>query len=147
MECTIEKVCEQKFDGIEKNFNEKISVANHRISDLENKSEEINNINNVLVELQLLSKLQREDGVKRDKSVEEMNKTQFEISNTLKILADNLSKTDVNVDKLDQKVDKLDQKVDTISDKDKVSILEFIKKFLYAGAGAAIALGVTKLFN
>lgn len=127
--------------------NEKFKVANHRIDDLENKTDEINNINNVLVELKLLTKLQREDGVKRDKAIEDMNKTQFEISNTLKTLADNLSKTDVNVDKLDQKVDKLDQKVDTISDKDKVSLLDFLKRLLYAGAGAIIALSVPKLFS
>ena len=127
--------------------NEKFKVANHRIDDLENKTDEINNINNVLVELKLLTKLQREDGVKRDKAVEDMNKTQFEISNTLKTLADNLNKTDGNVDKLDKKVDKLGEKVDTFSDKDKVSLLDFFKKLLYVGAGGAITLGVTKLFS
>lgn len=153
-ECEQVKICEKIFEGID----EKIKVANHRIDDLENKSEEINSINKVLVELQLLTKLQREDGVKRDmaienmnKNQEEMNKNQIEITNTLKTLAVNLGQTDTNVDKLDKKVDNLDKKIDSVSDKDKISLIDLGKKILYgsilAGAGVVGTLIVTKLFS
>lgn len=166
MECTIEKVCEQKFenietkydnkiDGIEKNFDEKFKVANHRISDLEVKTEEINSISNVLVELQLLSKLQREDGVKRDKLFEELNKNQIEISNTLKTLTDSLNKTDASVDKLDKKVDEnnkeLNKKVDEIKQDNTIKVSDITKKVIFGvicttfGVGATII--VTKIMN
>jgi predicted RNase H-like nuclease (RuvC/YqgF family) len=106
--CEQPKICEKVFENID----EKFKVTNHRINDLENKTEEMNNINKILVELQILTKLQREDGVKRDKAIEEMNKNQeemnknqIEITNTLKTLADNLNQTDDNVGKLSKKIE------------------------------------------
>lgn len=142
-DCLQIDVCEKVFENIE----EKIKVANHRIDDLEGRAEEINKISNVLVELQLLIKLQREDSLNRDKTVESINKSQIEITNTLKTLANNLNQTEINVDKLDKKVDSLDKKIDSVSSKDKISLLELFKKLIYAGFGVAIGLGVTKLFS
>ena len=78
-DCTQKEVCEQKFLIQE----EKLKTANHRIEDLVNKTEEINNIANTLSKLELLTTLQRDDSIKRDKAIDDMNKTQIQITNTL----------------------------------------------------------------
>lgn len=141
-ECPQVDVCEKTFE----NFEEKIKVANHRIDDLETKTEEINGINNTLAKLETLVCLQREDSIKRDKAIEEMNKnqredsfkrdgairemskTQVEINNTLIMLANSIKKTDDNVDQLDEKVDKLDDKFDEISKDNNINILQLLKE-------------------
>ena len=57
--------------------------------------------------MEVLYTLQREDSVKRDKSIEDMNKTQIEITNTLKTLTESINKTDKSVDNLDKKLIKI----------------------------------------
>ena len=135
-DCTQKEVCEQKFLIQE----EKIKTANHRIDDLENKTEEINNIANTLSRMEILVSLQRDDSIKRDKAIDEMNKTQIRITNTLQTLSENLSKTDASVDKLDKKVD-------DISNNSNINIMSFLKKFIYFAIGSGVTIGLTKLFS
>lgn len=139
------QICEKIFNGID----EKFKVSNHRIEDLENKTVEINNINNVLVELQLLTKLQREDSIKRDKSIDEMNKTQIEITNTLRTLAENLNKTDINVDKLSKKIDmnneEVNKKFDDINKDNNINVPQLIKKGVEWLIVASLGIGGTYL--
>ena len=146
-ECLQIDVCEKSFE----NINEKIKVSNNRLKDLENKIEEVNSIKNVLVELQLLTKLQREDSIKRDKAIEDMNRNQIEITNTLKTLSENLNKTDINVDKLAEKVDinniELNKKVDDISN-DNIIKLSTIGKYLFFGTlGSGMTILLTRLIG
>jgi len=146
-ECLQIDVCEKSFE----NINEKIKVSNNRLKDLENKIEEVNSIKNVLVELQLLTKLQREDSIKRDKAIEDMNRNQIEITNTLKTLSENLNKTDINVDKLAEKVDinniQLNKKVDDISN-DNIIKLSTIGKYLFFGTlGSGMTILLTRLLG
>lgn len=135
-DCTQKEVCEQKFLIQE----EKNKVINHRIDDLENKTEEINSIANTLSRLELLVSLQRDDSIKRDKAIDEMNKTQIIITNTLQTLSENLSKTDASVDKLDKKVD-------DISNNSNINIMSFLKKFIYFAIGSGVTISLTKLFS
>jgi len=101
--CEQPKICEKIFEGI----NEKFKVSNHRISDLEQRTEEIHSINNVLIELQLLTKLQREDGIKRDKLVSDISENQTKISNSLDILSSRINNTEISVEKLNKKLDEI----------------------------------------
>ncbi|MDD4469254.1 MAG: hypothetical protein PHR29_04860 [Acholeplasmataceae bacterium] len=135
-DCTQKEVCEQKFLIQE----EKLKTANHRIEDLVNKTEEINNIANTLSKLELLTTLQRDDSIKRDKAIDDMNKTQIQITNTLQTLSENLSKTD-------EGLNKLDKKVDDISNNSNINIITFIKKIIYVAIGSGITLSLTKLFS
>lgn len=144
-DCNAEKICEQKFLGLE----EKIKVVNHRIGDLEMRSEEINNIKNVLIELQLLTKLQREDSIKRDIAIENMNKTQVEITNTLKTLSENLNKTDKNVEKLNEKVEKtndeLNKKIGEMNKDNNISVGSIVKYAAFGFLGSGITLAIAQL--
>jgi len=88
----------------------------------------------------LLTTLQRDDSIKRDKAIDDMNKTQIQITNTLQTLSENLSKTDASVDKLDKKVD-------DISNNSNINIMRFLKKFIYVAIGSGITLSLTKLFS
>ncbi len=154
-ECAIEQVqvCNKSFENIE----EKIKVQNHRIEDLENKTEEINNIGKVLVELQLLTQLQREDSIKRDKAIEDMNKTQndmnknqIEITNTLKTLTASINKTDEAVVKLDEKVDgnqkETNNKFDEMSKNNSIDVPSLIKKIIMVTITVVITSGITYAF-
>lgn len=144
--CQQPLICEKVFLGIE----EKFKVSNHRIEDLENQTQEINNINNTLSRLETLISLQREDSLKRDKSIEAMNKTQIEITNTLKTLSESLSKTDKNVDKLNKKVDenheKFNKKFDDISKDNNISIFQIIKYIIFGSIGVGIGIIIPKIF-
>lgn len=144
--CQQPLICEKVFLGIE----EKFKVSNHRIEDLENQTQEINDINNTLSRLETLISLQREDSFKRDKSIEAMNKTQIEITNTLKTLSESLSKTDKNVDKLNKKVDenheKFNKKFDDISKDNNISIFQIIKYIIFGSIGVGIGIIIPKIF-
>lgn len=144
--CQQPLICEKVFLGIE----EKFKVSNHRIEDLENQTQEINDINNTLSRLETLISLQREDSLKRDKSIEAMNKTQIEITNTLKTLSESLSKTDKNVDKLNKKVDenheKFNKKFDDISKDNNISIFQIIKYIIFGSIGVGIGIIIPKIF-
>ena len=98
-ECEQPKICAEIF----KSEDDKIKVANHRIEDLENQTNKIYDIGNVLSELQLLTKLQREDGIKRDKLIADINENQTKISNSLDILSTRINNTEVSVEKLNKK--------------------------------------------
>lgn len=145
--CEQPKICAEIFKSVD----EKIKVANHRIDDLEGKTEEINSINNVLVELQLLTKLQREDGIKRDVMIEEFNKNQTEITNTLKVLSDNLSKTDKTVEKLDDKIDKYNEetniKFGEITQDNSIKLSDIGKKILFGLLCGGVGILATKIFG
>lgn len=153
--CEQPKICAEIF----KNYDGKIKVANHRINDLEEKTEEINSINNILTELKTLTQLQREDSLKRDQSIQSMNKTQIEMINTLRTLSENLNKTDKSVEKLNEKVDRnyestnekfnevskvTNEKINEITDDKNISINYLIKKIitgaLLMGAGAIASI-------
>jgi hypothetical protein len=103
--CEQMQICEKVFDSIDDRF----KVIHHRVDEIEGETKEINNISktisNTLTKLEILVELQRNDSVKRDNSIDEMNKIQIEITNTLKTLAINQNKTDENVDKLSKKFD------------------------------------------
>ena len=135
-DCGQKDVCDEIFKSVE----DKFKVLHHRMDGLEEKTEEINSINNVLVELQLLTKLQREDGVKRDKTIEDMNKNQIEITNTLKTLAENLSKTDSNVDKLSKKFDEM-------SNDGSIKINEIIKYAIFTLIGSGVGVWLVNVLK
>lgn len=133
--CEQPKICEKVFEGIDERF----KVSNHRIEDLENKTEEINGINNTLAKLEILISLQREDSIKRDKSIAEMSKTQIEITNTLKDLANNLNKTEENVDKLSKKVDE-------INNDNNIKINSILKYIIMIVISSGITYWLTQAF-
>lgn len=137
------QICEKIFNGID----EKFKVNNHRIEDLENKAIEINNINNVLVELQLLTKLQREDSIKRDKSIDEMNKTQIEITNTLKSLSSNLNKTDGNVEDLKDEIKDIKNNLKESDKNSNINVTKLIKNAILICLSTGIGFGLAKLFG
>jgi len=146
-ECPQVEICEKSFENIE----EKFKVANHRIGDLETKTEEINRNNNTLAKMEVLISLQREDSLRRDKSIDEMNKTQIEITNTLVTLTNSIKKTDESVDKLDKKVDandeKLNRKVDDISKDNNINILQVIKYIILTLTSVGVGIWLTKVFG
>lgn len=145
--CEQKDVCEKVFDGID----EKFKVVNNRIKDLENKSEEINSIDKTLAKMEVLYALQRDDSVKRDKSIEDMNKTQIEITNTLKTLTESINKTDKSVDNLDKKVDKnnedLTKKIEEITKDNTISIPQTVKYIFITILGTGIGLGIAQLWQ
>lgn len=154
MECKQKEVCDEIFNLIE----EKINVANHRIYDLEQKESQINIIANTLTKLETIICLLREDCVKRDLIVDDMNKSQQEIANTLKILSNNLNKTDESVEGLNKKVDKLNEKVDKNNEKlnvkfkeiisdNHIKVSDIVKKALWILLGGALTVGVYHLFG
>ena len=131
--CQQPLICGKEFEKIE----EKFKVSNHRIEDLENQAEKIYDISKVLSELQLLTKLQREDGLKRDKIIVEINENQIKISNSLDILSNRMNNTDLNVDKLSKKIDE-------VSSDNKLKLSDIIKNgimiALSMGFGAVISM-------
>lgn len=132
-ECEQPKICAEIFKSVD----DKIKVANHRIEDLENQTNKIYDIGNVLSELQLLTKLQREDGIKRDKLIADINENQTKISNSLDILSNRINNTEVSVDKLNKKIDE-------VSNDNKMKVSDIIKNLIILGLsmgfGAIIGL-------
>lgn len=132
-ECEQPKICAEIFKSVD----DKIKVANHRIEDLENQTNKIYDIGNVLSELQLLTKLQREDGLKRDKLIADINDNQTKISNSLDILSNRINNTEVSVDKLNKKIDE-------VSNDNKMKVSDIIKNLIILGLsmgfGAIIGL-------
>lgn len=132
-ECEQPKICAEIFKSVD----DKIKVANHRIEDLENQTNKIYDIGNVLSELQLLTKLQREDGIKRDKLIADINENQTKISNSLDILSTRINNTEVSVEKLNKKIDE-------VSNDNKMKVSDIIKNLIILGLsmgfGAIIGL-------
>lgn len=132
-ECEQPKICAEIFKSVD----DKIKVANYRIEDLENQTNKIYDIGNVLSELQLLTKLQREDGIKRDKLIADINENQTKISNSLDILSTRINNTEVSVEKLNKKIDE-------VSNDNKMKVSDIIKNLIILGLsmgfGAIIGL-------
>lgn len=132
-ECEQPKICAEIFKSIDDRF----KVLHHRADDLDEKTEEINNINNVLVRLETLVSLQREDGIKRDKLIADINENQTKISNSLDILSNRINNTEVSVDKLNKKIDE-------VSNDNKMKVSDIIKNLIILGLsmgfGAIIGL-------
>jgi uncharacterized protein (DUF342 family) len=132
-ECEQPKICAEIFKSVD----EKIKVANHRIEDLENQTNKIYDIGNVLSELQLLTKLQREDGIKRDKLISDINENQTKISNSLDILSNRINNTEVSVEKLNKKIDE-------VSNDNKMKLSDIFKNLIIIamsmGFGAVVSL-------
>lgn len=137
------KICEKIFDGV----NDKIKSTNYRIDDLENKTQEINGINNTLARMEVLISLQREDSIKRDKTIDDMHISQLEITSTLKTLAESINRTDESVDKLDKKVDAnneaLNRKFDIVSEDNIIKISDINKKTIFGVICGSVGVGVT----
>ena len=132
-ECEQPKICAEIFKSVD----DKIKVANHRIEDLENQTNKIYDIGNVLSELQLLTKLQREDGIKRDKLIADINENQTKISNSLDILSNRINNTEVSVEKLNKKIDE-------VSNDNKMKLSDIFKNLIIIamsmGFGAVVSL-------
>ncbi len=132
-DCGQKDVCAEIFKSVDDRF----KVLHHRVDDVEEKAEEIKDMNKILTELQLLVSLQRQDGIKRDEMINEFNINQIKITNTLESLANKLNNTDSNVDKLSQKVD-------AISNDNKMKLSDIIKNgiviALSMGFGAVISM-------
>ena len=132
-ECEQPKICAEIFKSIDDRF----KVLHHRADDLDEKTEEINNINNVLVRLETLVSLQREDGIKRDKLIADINENQTKISNSLDILSTRINNTEVSVEKLNKKIDE-------VSNDNKMKVSDIIKNLIILGLsmgfGAIIGL-------
>jgi uncharacterized protein (DUF342 family) len=132
-ECEQPKICAEIF----KNIDDRFKVLHHRADDLDEKTEEINNINNVLVRLETLVSLQREDGIKRDKLIADINENQTKISNSLDILSNRINNTEVSVEKLNKKIDE-------VSNDNKMKVSDIIKNLIILGLsmgfGAIIGL-------
>lgn len=132
-ECEQPKICAEVFKSVD----EKFKVANHRIDDLESQVDKIHDITNVLSELQLLTKLQREDGLKRDKLIAEISENQAKISNSLDVLSNRMNSTEVSVEKLSKKIDE-------VSNDNKMKLSDIIKNLLIIamsmGFGAIVSV-------
>jgi chromosome segregation ATPase len=131
--CEQPKICAEVFKSVD----EKFKVANHRIDDLESQVDKIHDIANVLSELQLLTKLQREDGLKRDKLIAEISENQAKISNSLDVLSNRMNSTEVSVEKLSKKIDE-------VSNDNKMKLSDIIKNLLIIamsmGFGAVVSM-------
>ena len=132
-ECEQPKICAEIF----KNIDDRFKVLHHRADDLDEKTEEINNINNVLVRLETLVSLQREDGIKRDKLIADINENQTKISNSLDILSNRIDNTEVSVEKLNKKIDE-------VSNDNKMKLSDIFKNLIIIamsmGFGAVVSL-------
>lgn len=132
-ECEQPKICAEVF----KNIDEKIKVVNYRIDDLENQTNKIYDITSVLSELQLLTKLQREDGIKRDKLIAEISENQAKISNSLDVLSNRMNSTEVSVEKLSKKIDE-------VSSDNKMKLSDIFKNLIIIamsmGFGAIVSM-------
>jgi len=131
--CEQAKICAEVF----KNIDEKIKVANHRIDDLESQTNKIYDITSVLSELQLLTKLQREDGIKRDKLIAEISENQAKISNSLDVLSNRMNSTEVSVEKLSKKINE-------VSSDNKMKLSDIFKNLIIIamsmGFGAIVSM-------
>lgn len=132
-DCGQKEVCNEIFKSVDNRF----KALHHRVDGIEEKTEEIKDMNKILTELQLLVSLQRKDGIKRDEMINEFNINQIKITNTLESLANKLNNTDLNVDKLSRKIDE-------ISNDNKMKLSDIIKNgiviALSMGFGAVISM-------
>jgi septation ring formation regulator EzrA len=160
-DCKQAEVCEQKFANLEEKieaFNkltdEKIRVANHRIEDVEIECKKIGDVQNVLSELKVLVGLQREDGLKRDKMIQEFNHSQFKITQTLDCLANKLAKTDDNVEKIAEEVSQMEEKISDLKQdnvnqmkENSISIPTLVKYFIAGGIGAILTVFIERIVS
>lgn len=132
-DCGQKEVCNEIFKSVDDRF----KALHYRVDGVEEKTEEIKDMNKILTELQLLVSLQRQDGIKRDEMINEFNINQIKITNTLESLANKLTNTNSNVDELSQKVD-------AISDDNKMKLSDIIKNLLIIamsmGFGAVVSM-------
>jgi methyl-accepting chemotaxis protein len=113
------KICAEVFKSVDDRF----KVLHHRVDTVEEKTEEINSINNVLARLETLVTLQQEDGIRRDKLIAEISETQAKISNSLDVLSSRINSTETSVDKLSKKIDE-------VSNDNKMKLSDIIKNLL-----------------
>ena len=135
-ECEQPKICAEVFKSVD----EKFKVANHRIDDLESQVDKIHDITNVLSELQLLTKLQRDDGLKRDKLITEISETQAKISNSLDVLSNRMNSTEVSVEKLSKKINE-------VSNDNKMKLSDIIKNLLIIAMSMGFGAIVSMVFK
>jgi len=132
-ECEQPKICAEVFKSVDDRF----KVLHHRVDTVEEKTEEINSINNVLARLETLVTLQREDGIRRDKLIAEISETQAKISNSLDVLSSRINSTETSVDKLSKKIDE-------VSNDNKMKLSDILKNLLIIamsmGFGAVVSM-------
>ena len=117
--CEQSKICAEVFKSVDDRF----KVLHHRVDTVEEKTEEINSINNILARLETLVTLQQEDGIRRDKLIAEISETQAKISNSLDVLSSRINSTETSVDKLSKKIDEA-------SNDNKMKLSDIIKNLL-----------------
>ena len=130
--CEQSKICAEVFKSVDDRF----KVLHHRVDTVEEKTEEINSINNILARLETLVTLQQEDGIRRDKLIAEISETQAKISNSLDVLSSRINSTETSVDKLSKKIDE-------VSNDNKMKLSDIIKNLLIIamsmGFGAVVS--------
>ena len=130
--CEQSKICAEVFKSVDDRF----KVLHHRVDTIEEKTEEINSINNILARLETLVTLQREDGIHKDKLIAEISETQAKISNSLDVLSNRMNSTETSVDKLSKKIDE-------VSNDNKMKLSDIIKNLLIIamsmGFGAVVS--------
>ena len=131
--CEQSKICAEVFKSVDDRF----KVLHHRVDTIEEKTEEINSINNILARLETLVTLQREDGIHKDKLIAEISETQAKISNSLDVLSNRMNSTETSVDKLSKKIDE-------VSNDNKMKLSDIIKNLLIIamsmGFGAVVSM-------
>ena len=131
--CEQSKICAEVFKSVDDRF----KVLHHRVDTVEEKTEEINSINNILARLETLVTLQQEDGIRRDKLIAEISETQAKISNSLDVLSSRINSTETSVDKLSKKIDE-------VSNDNKMKLSDIIKNLLIIamsmGFGAVVSM-------
>lgn len=130
--CDQPKICEQKWIANE----DKLKVVHHRIDGLEEKVNDLSNINSVLVELKLLSEQNIESNKTRDEMIKLHSESLIQITSTLTNLNEKLDVTG-------EKIEDLETNVAVINSDNTFKITSAFKYIATLLAGG----GVTYLFT
>jgi chromosome segregation ATPase len=157
-------ICNEKF----KNLEQGIKRAHERIGTVEQNMEEIHAINEVLAKMELLTSMLREDGVNRDKMIQEFSNNQIKMTATLEKMNQKMNDTDKTIDNLagnqmkltnaldklsdkvkdtDKKIDTVDTKIGTLDDSTKINILETAKWVVTIAVSAGIGAYISRIIG
>ena len=134
--CEQPKICAEIFKGID----EKFKVSNHRIDNLNEKTDHLGSIDAALVKLTLLSEQNVENNKNRDEILRIHGETLVQLTTALKHINEKFKETDGNIEEVRQNVE-------TMDNNGSLKINEIFKYIFFLGIGSGATLLITKLFG
>jgi len=142
-DCPQVDVCEKSFENIE----EKIKVANYRISDLEGKVDNLTTINITLAELKTISAQQLKGNEERDALLKQHSETLSQMNISLVHMNNKFEESDKNITGFKTELKQIRDDVRELSNDNKMKLSDIIKNAIMIALSMGFGVLVTSILK